>query len=263
MAQLDQARGNAAAAVAKAEQVRARDPRAVAQAQALAPENPDVRHIGALLALAQGRAAEATTVLEGLVRQFPKTATLQADLARAYLVGGRLIEARSSAESALQADPEYWPALVTEAAGSLAQQDLHGAESVLERLRHTRAPQATVLEVSGDVAAHAGSFADALKAYSAADTLHPTGPLAIKTFAVRLALHTADPQAPLRDWLQRAPSDVLVRLALAQRLQADNQQVAAAQEYETILREAPEQLVALNNLALLRVEGGDAQAGLE
>lgn len=286
MAQLDQSRGDTAAAVAEAEQVRAQDARAVAprvllaqlylttsqlsksasaiaEARALAPENPEVRHMGALLALAQGRAAEAITVLEGLARQFPRSAAVQADLARAYLVGGRFSEARSSAESALRADPGYWTALVTEVACSLAQHDLKGAESLLERLRHTRAPQAAVLEASGDVAAEGGNFADALKAFSAADTLHPTGPLAIKMFAVRLALHTADPQAPLRDWLQRQPSDVPVRLALAQRLQADNQHVAAAQEYETVLREAPGQLVALNNLALLKVEAGDAQAALE
>ena len=286
MAQLDQSRGNTAAAGAELEQVRALEPRAlmprvllaqlylasgklpgsaaaIAEARALAPENPEVRHIGALLALAQGRVTEATTVLEVLARQFPKAATVQADLARAYLVGGRPVEARGSAESALRADPEYWPALVTEIACSLAQQDLHAPEALLERLRHTRAPQATVLEVSGDVAAHAGRFADALKAFSAADALRPAGPLAIKMFAVRLALHTADPQAPLRDWLERAPSDVAVRLALAQQLQAEGQQAAAAREYETVLSQAPGQLLALNNLAWLKVEGGDARAGLE
>lgn len=286
MAQLDQLRGDTAGAVEELERIRTQDPRVVtprvllaqlylasgqlsksasviAEAQGLVPENPDVRHIGALLALAQGRDGEAATVLERLARQFPNAARVQADLARAYLVGGRLIEARGSAEAALRADPEFWPALVTEVACSLAQRDLHGAESLLERLRHTHAPEAAVLEVSGDVAAHAGSFADALKAFSAADTLRPSGPLAIKMFAVRLALHTADPDAPLRDWLQRVPSDVLVRLALAQRLQADGQQAAAAKEYETVLGEAPGQLLALNNLAWLKVENGDAQEGLE
>lgn len=286
MAQIDQARGSTAAAIGRLELIRAQAPRAamprvllaqlylasgqvtksasaVAEAQALAPENPDVRHIGALLALAQGRDGEATTVLEGLARQFPNAARVHADLARAYLVGGRLTEARGSAEAALRADPEYWPALVTEIACSLAQRDLRGAESLLERLRHTHAPEAAVLEVSGDVAAHAGRFADALKAFSAADTLSPSGPLAIKMFAVRVALHTADPQAPLRDWLQHAPSDVLVRLALAQRLQADGEAAAAATEYETVLSQAPRQLLALNNLAWLKIEGGDAHAGLD
>ena len=285
-AQIDQSRGDSAAAIQKLEQVRGQAPRALAprivlarlylsvgqvgksapvlaEAQTLAPENPDVRRVGALLALAQGKGPEAAAVLEGLARQFPKAVDLQAELARAYLASGRLSDARTSAEAALRLDPGYWPALVTEIATSLAQRDSRGAEATLERLRHTRAPQAEVLAVTGDVAARGGRFAEALEAFTAANAIAPSRPLALKMFATRLAQHSADPQAPLREWLQRAPSDVPVRVMLAQQLQLGGQRGAAIKEYETVLKEAPQQVLALNNLAWLKLEGGDAQGGLD
>jgi putative PEP-CTERM system TPR-repeat lipoprotein len=285
-AQSDLDHGNAAVAIQKLEQVRTQAPRALAprialarlylaagqvqqadtvlaEARALSADNPDVRHLGALLALAQGKGPQAVTALEELARQFPKAAGLQVDLARAYALTGRPAEAHARAEAALRIDPNYWPALVTEIAVSLGQKDLRGADAALERLRRTNAPEATVLTVSGDLAQRSGKFDDALKAYTAANALSPSGPLALKMYVARRALHSPDSAAPLRDWLKHSPSDIAVRLALAEQLQLDGQNAAAAEEYQAVLKQAPQQVVALNNLALLKLEGGDAQAGLD
>ena len=286
MARVNLAQRDTAAAVQKLEQVRAQAPRALAprimlarlylatgdvsksaaahaEAQALAPANSDVRLLGALLALARGDGAAAATTLEDLAKRFPKVSELHADLARAYLLTGRMADAHASAEAALRLDPAYWPALVTEITVSLGQKDQRGAEAALERLKHSAAPQATVLSITGELATRSGKLDEALKAFTAANALTPSGHLALRMYATRRALQIPDPEAPLRDWLQRAPSDVAVRLALAQQLQAEGQSAAAAKEYETILRQAPQQSVALNNLAWLRLESGDAQAGLD
>ena len=285
-AQSDLDHGNSAGAIQKLEQVRTQAPRALAprialarlylaagqvqqadtvlaEARALSAENPDVRHLGGLLALARGKGAQAVTALEELSRQFPKVAGLQGDLARAYALAGRPADAHARAEAALQIDPNYWPALVTEIAVSLAQKNLRGAEAALERLRRTNAPQATLLTVTGDLAQRSGKLDDALEAFTAANALAPSGPLALTMAVTRRALHRADSAAPLRDWLKHSPADVAVRMALAQELQLDGQNSAAAEEYQTVLKQTPQQVVALNNLAWLKLEGGDAQAGLD
>ncbi|HLY53808.1 MAG TPA: tetratricopeptide repeat protein, partial [Steroidobacteraceae bacterium] len=285
-AQTDLVHGNTALAIARLEQVRALVPRSLApriglarlylsagqlqksaealgEARALAPANPDVREIGGLLSLAQGEGAEAVAALEELARQFPKSPPVQADLARAYLLTGRGADARARAEAALKLDADYWPALLTELAVSVAAKDPKGADAALARLQHTSAPRATVLAISGEVAARAGRLADALQSFTDANAIAPSGPLAMRMFAVRRALHMTDPQAPLREWLQRSPSDVDVRVMLAEQLQWDGQKSAAMQEYETVLKQAPTQLVALNNLAWMKLAAGDAPAALD
>lgn len=285
-AQADLAHGDRTAAIQKIEQVRSQVPRALpprialarlylssgeldksaavySEAQALAPDNPDVRLLGARLALARGDGGKATPVLEDLAKQFPKVPQLQEDLARAELLVGRLADARASAEAALRLDRDYWPALLTEIDASLGQKDVHGADAALERLRHTRAPQATVLTATGELAARDGKLDEALESFTAANDIAPSAPLALRIFTIRRAQQTPDPAAPLRTWLQHSPSDVVVRVELAEQLQFEGQSAGAMQEYQKVLKEAPQQLVALNNLAWMKLESGDAQAGLD
>jgi putative PEP-CTERM system TPR-repeat lipoprotein len=278
--------GHLDTAIVRLEQVRAQAPRALpprlalarlylsagrlsqasavlGEAQGLAPKNPDARLLGALLALAQGHGPEAVSTLQQLAQQFPKAARVQADLARAYLLSGRIAEARAGAQMALKLDPDCWPALVTEVALALGQHDTQGANAALERLGRTSAPKATALALSGDIAVAGGRINDALQAFTAAYALAPSGGLAIQMATARRALHAADPEGPLREWLQRHPKDLAARLTLAQMLQFDGQSLAAAHEYESVLSQDGQQLVALNNLAWLKLASGDTQGALD
>jgi len=68
------------------------------------------------------------------------------------------------------------------------------------------------------------------------------------------------PEQPLAAWVKAHPNDASARLELAQVLQVTGRVDAALAEYEAVLRQRPDALVALNNLAWLYGERGDPRA---
>lgn len=284
-AQLALASGDRDEAIRRLEQARSDDPRSLparlglarlyllrgeaqqaaqplAEARRIAPDHPNVLLLLGTLALAQNDATRAVELFERLSARYPQSAILQADLARAYGLARRPDDALKASAEAVRLDPGYWPALALETRLALEVGDRSSVSHLLERLRSSKAPPAAVETVEGDVAARGGNFAQALRDYTSAATAAPSAELALKITAVQHALHATDPDAPLRAWLQRAPNDVRVRLALAQYLQSAGDRGGAAREYQTVLDTAPTQVVALNNLAWLRLEAGQKEAAL-
>lgn len=234
----------------------------IAEGHTIAPEDPNVRMLEGLLALATGKAAEAVTTLESLAHQFPQSAALQASLANAYMHAGRPADARAASAEALRLNPNDWPAHVLQIDVALAQNDQHDAEQMLTALKASKAPRPLVLSAEGDVDSRKGAFNDALRAYTDANSAAPSADLALKLAVTRRALRDHDPEEPLRTWLRQSPNDVRARLVLAQNLQQDSKTAEAVKEYETVLDQAPSQLVALNNLSWLKLQAGDKQGGL-
>jgi putative PEP-CTERM system TPR-repeat lipoprotein len=234
----------------------------IAEGHRIAPEDPNVRLLEGLLALATGKAAEAVTTLESLTHQFPQSAALQASLANAYLHAGRAADARTASDAALRLDPNNWPARVLQIDVALVQNDQHGAEQMLAALDASKAPRGLGLAAEGDVDSYKGAFDEALRAYTDANSVAPSAELALKLTATRRKLHDHAPEEPLRAWLRHSPHDVRVLLVLAQNLQQDGNLTEAVQEYEAVLAQSPTQLVALNNLSWLKLQAGDSQGGL-
>ena len=234
----------------------------IEEARRLAPDDPNVQLLQGALALAQGNAASAIPTFEALTSRFPKSALLQADLARAYILANRAADARKASADAVRLDPKYWPAIVLETTLALDSGDLAGVPQLLDQLRGAGAPPAVVHSVSGDVSAREGNPQAALREYQSAAAATPSEDLAIKIAAMRHALNAPDPDASLRAWLQHAPRDEQARVALAQNLQNEGNRGAAMKEYETVLAANPNDLVALNNLAWLKLEAGDDASAL-
>ena len=108
-----------------------------------------------------------------------------------------------------------------------------------------------------------GDFPGALRAYASASAARPSADLALRAYAARSASGDADPQEPLREWLKRVPDDLRIRTALAEDLTSKGDRAAAAREYQTILKMSPDNLVALNNLANLKIEENDAKTAVQ
>lgn len=74
----------------------------------------------------------------------------------------------------------------------------------------------------------------------------------------------ADPDKPLRDWLQRHPDDHAVRLTIAGTLEQQGEDAAAARELERALAGLPEghslRAIALNNLAVIQARTNPSRA---
>lgn len=247
--------------LAQQEPQRAAQP--LAEARALAPADSGLKSLSAALALARGQSDEGLTILRQLVHESPNSPVRQADLARGLAMAGRLAEARSANDAALRLEPGYWPARVTAVELALAQHDAAGADALLPALRGSAAPRPAILTLEGDVAASRDRLSDALRAYTSAAALAPSAQLAIKMFAARRALKTAEPDAPLREWLRQQPRDARTRAVLALYLQRAGDRAGAIREYKAALAYDPQQVVALNNLALLVLANGESTAALD
>jgi len=100
------------------------------------------------------------------------------------------------------------------------------------------------------------AFASAVEAYAKAYAAAPSASAVLKEYAALAAVHSGERQKALREWLRRAPQDAAVRVALAVDLQSAGDAAAAVQEFETVLKRDPGNVVALNNLAWLKLQRG-------
>jgi putative PEP-CTERM system TPR-repeat lipoprotein len=122
-----------------------------------------------------------------------------------------------------------------------------------------KSPAGFVIE--GDVLASQERYAEAAKAYEKAFALQQNAVLAVK-------LHSAQtragggPQADaiLQEWLKLHPDDIGVRHYFAEVNLRGGQNKAAIEQYELILKQDPNNLLALNNLANLYQTENDARA---
>jgi tetratricopeptide (TPR) repeat protein len=223
-----------------------------------------------LVAAAQRRAGGADTSLQALEqesRSNPKNQALAFNLARLQAGRGDLAGAKATLEGALKANPTANVLLLALARVELAQGDLKTAREslneLLARINTLLASQpgdAGALALKGYVESALGDSEAALAAYTQAQAVHPTAQVAVDLYRLRLASHDAQPEKPLEDWLARSPRDWGVHETLGDYYLAIRDWQPAARELEATLQEAPDNAVALNNLAWAYEQLNDPRA---
>ncbi|MGE0858746.1 MAG: XrtA/PEP-CTERM system TPR-repeat protein PrsT [Gammaproteobacteria bacterium] len=154
--------------------------------------------------------------------------------------------------------PTHVPAQTALAHLALADKDFAAAERIAKTLQAAPEAAAAGDELAGDIAQVRGDGAAARAAYARALERQPNAGRLVKLErSERAAGQTSN---RLADWLAQHPDDLDVRLALASTLQEQGERDGAIAAYEQILAKAPEQAVALNNLAWLYFENGDERA---
>ena len=107
----------------------------------------------------------------------------------------------------------------------------------------------------------AKQYGEAVTAYAAARERTPNNRLVMALHNAHRALGNHEQaEQTLRTWLDARPKDVVVRLVLARFAMMSENEKVAVQEYERILEQAPQNAVALNNLAYLYQKRGDTRA---
>jgi putative PEP-CTERM system TPR-repeat lipoprotein len=220
---------------------------------------PIVEDAGALLLgahqydAALARFAQATVLA-------PSNPVYWLNAARAQLALNQTQAARNSLRKASKLKPNWLPVV-----GTLALIDLHehNGQAALARVNallasEPHAPGAQALK--GDVEAATGHLADALTAYAAAQQEQPSAAVAVKEFQVALALHRAQPQQALEMWLAKEPNDAGVREVLGNYYLSVHDLKPAEQAFEAVLKLSPNNVVALNNLAWVEDQLGEAGA---
>ncbi len=176
----------------------------------------------------KGDRGAALSAWQQLAEANPKSAEIQARLGAALVRAGKLVEAKARVKQAVAAD---------------------GAN-------------VAALTAAGDLAMRNSDAREANEVYGRAAALAPSRALAIRQFAALRALRSAQADQPLRDWLQRQPTDLTVRLALANSLEESGKAAEAMAELERVLKDKPGHPGAANNLAWLKLQAGDVQGAL-
>lgn len=238
-------------------------PELLAELARIAPQSAEVRALEAQWSLAQRQIPEAISAFGALIVDFPAVAAFHAGLAQAYLMAGRLPEARRANLDALKLDPDYSAGEVFEASVALQENLLPEAAQAIAHLRsRPGASKALVATLQGDLEMRKGESSEAAQDYAASYAAMPSASAALREYAALRAIHSSSRQKPLQDWLARSPNDAAARLALGQDLQDSRNDDAAARQYVVLLQYHPDYVPALNNLAWLRVQAGAVAEGL-
>ena len=179
---------------------------------------------------------------------------------RAQLAMDQSAAARESLEKALALKPDWLPAVSTLV---LLELRTGGVDAALARAqdlrkRHPSEPAAAVLE--GDVYMAGRRYREAALAYEDAERMRPDAMIALKRHeALRLGA-LEHPEEPLLRWLGLRPEDYRVRVVLAQFYLTTGRLPPSIEEFEAVLRQAPQNIVVLNNLAWLYQQVKDNRA---
>ncbi len=227
-------------------------------------DNPQAPWAWDLLAkteMAAGHDNEALAVYREIVRRSPASAWAHYELGLAQISAGNVEDGRASLAKALQLQPGYQEAQLAIILMDLRAKNFERAVQGAERMQaqHPSLPAGYVVE--GDVRMAQGRFAQASASYEHAYRLKPNNLLVMKLHQALTNAGQADSASKVvKSWLADHPDDSSTRLYLASAYKAAGQPEKAIQTYESILGHDARNIAALNNLALLYEDQGDARA---
>ncbi len=134
------------------------------------------------------------------------------------------------------------------------------AAARIAQLRKERPNDAGVATIEGDFRMTLGQYAEAAKAYDRAAALQLDGSIAVKSYRARIQGKLDNAAAPLEAWLARQPDDFSAQRVLADEYLRTGNRARAIEKYELIASNAAPNPIALNNLAWLYQQSGDARA---
>jgi putative PEP-CTERM system TPR-repeat lipoprotein len=191
----------------------------------------------------------------------PDNALYWFERARAELALNQPDAARASLERAARLRPHWLPLVSALAVIDVRQGKGSAALSRVDALLASRPKDPGALALKGDVELAIGQPDAALATYAEAQRVRPSATVAIKLYSARLAAHVADPAQPLLDWLRRVPTDWRVRDVLGgYYMLVAHSLPQAVPEFRAVLRQVPNDIVALNNLAWILGRMGNPEA---
>ena len=227
----------------------------------LAPTNPLTTLILGRTQLASGQSEIALATLSPLAEGFPNSVEAHFYVGAAYRALRRLYAARLSFQRVLEINADHVPAKVALGNLALLEGDTAKALETDTRLQEVHPEAAEGYALQGDVHMAKTQFDKAATAYTAALERMSNNRLLIALHHAHRALADHEQaEQTLRAWLEKYPADVAVRSVLAHFAQIRGKKGVAVQEYEKMLAQAPQNVLALNNLAYLYQEQGDARA---
>lgn len=210
---------------------------------------------------AAGQKKAGLQTFQRLLTIAPTRADLRIRYAAALLAAGDKAGAQHAMDEAIKLAPDDPQFVAARLAIGLK---IDGLDATLAKAaelekKNPNLPFAAALE--GDVYVAAHKYDQAADSLTTAFKKDPSTALALRLFRVRLAAgKSAAAAAGLRDWFAKNPKDLVVAEILGSyELKLHNLDAAKA-DFELVLDKAPQNVIALNNLAWLYQKAGDLNA---
>ncbi len=230
-------------------------------AYALTPTAAHSRLLWGAFLLRGGRTLDAIKILQALHAEVPTLLPATAALGHAQRAASHWDLARIHYQEVLQAAPGRLDILWALFAVELGAKDYLAAATVIKTLEDTHPDTADAERARGELAAAQGREAEAISIFDKIFSDTPTTASLMRLLdAQQQGGDTAAAQEAMQQWLTDHPHDTAIRLRLgAVELMAGKTDAAQA-TFEAALKHAPENPIALNNLAWLYDQAEDERA---
>jgi putative PEP-CTERM system TPR-repeat lipoprotein len=233
---------------------------AAAEAVRLAPESAAALNVRGLAQLGAGEASAGIASLREAVQKAPQSTGYRLNLGRALALQRDAAGALEAFDGALAVDGALQTALYLAATTALQAGEIERAAGYVERLRRVAPDSPTAMRIEGDLAMAQKRYRDAVGFYDKALTAGGDTLLVGARYRAGKLAGQKDAAKVLRDWLARRPEDTTARILLAEDLEQKGDPAGAIREYESVLGRAPQNAVALNNLAIILQRRDDPRA---
>lgn len=226
---------------------------AAKRASAKSPDDFSVLLAYARAQLALGDTPGAKSTLTNATRVADYNPPLQVQIAQLQLAANNVAGAAYSLEKALSSQPDFLPAVALMANVELREGNTAKAEKTARKIAEQNPKLAVGYSLLGDVALARGQSSQALDNYRRAYQAEPSTETLLKLFR-NLSLqdngNSGKAARQLADqWLALYPKDIAVQSAVADSHAANGNFAVARASYENILKNSPNDINVLNNLA--------------
>ncbi|MBI3774070.1 MAG: PEP-CTERM system TPR-repeat protein PrsT [Gammaproteobacteria bacterium] len=226
------------------------------------PNNPMALSLTGELQMMRNDYRGAEINFEKLVNSQPRSATARLQLGQAQAALKKTAQARSSFKDAVKLDADYFPALAAlanlEVRAGNADSALQLADAAIKR----KPEDADGYVIRGDALMSQKNYSSAAAAYTQAAQHQDATLLTIKQYRALTAAGAPYEQriAPLQAWLEKHSNDEAALLVLAEAQSAQKRHQESIETYQRVVKLNSNNVIALNNLALVYLTVNDARA---
>lgn len=225
------------------------------------PDNPRILILSGRVQLANRKYSEAATTFQTLSNLLDSSAPGLYQAAALQLQARDDAGARMSLEKATVIDSSYEPAYLALTRLYLQMNDAKAAQVMAERLAYTQPKRPLGHRLLADMHMVRKEYRQAANAYKTAAELGANSDIILGQHKAHMLLGQREQAVTvLESWIEKHPEDGKVKQQLASAYYKSAQPKKAAQLYETLLAERPNNLAILNNLALIYLQDAPQKA---
>ena len=233
----------------------------VREAAADKANEPEMLELLGLTQAAAGEKENARSTFSKLTSVAPASPVGFFRLGALQLSEGKVDDARTSLERALQLKADFLDAEIAMISLNVQQKRYAESLELSQRVQKqfARNPVGYVLE--GDILMEQKKYAQAAKAFETAYGLGKAAPILFKLHgALSQGGQKNEAEAKINQWLKEHPDDTMVRVFQGDAYLKEGRVDAAIAQYQAVLQKNPKEVGALNNLAALLQKKNDPHA---